>query len=119
MSRKPSHSRYLDYYANDVGNRAYWRAKETPTTKQIKFYKQLYAMCKENDIDTSTGDYTRTRADYAMAIDRLLERLQEAGIDVQGNGKEASYVLKVGEDRRRRLYVGERIEVREEGSGES
>lgn len=116
MSRKPSHSRYLDYSATDIGNRAYWRAKQTPTARQVKFYKQLYALCKKNDIDTSTGEYTRTRADYAMAIDKLLERLREAGIDVQGNGKEASYVLKVGEDRRRRLYVGERIEVKEEES---
>ena len=113
-----NHSRHLDYYAMDVGNEAYNRAKETPTAKQVKFYKRLYAICRENNIDPKTGEYTRTRMDYAMAIDTLIKRLQEAGIDVSGNGNKADYVIKAGEDRRGRLYVGEKIEIWEERANE-
>ena len=51
--------------------------------------------------------------DYARAIDELLSRLQECGIDVKGNNKQADYVIKVGEDNRGRVYAKERIDVRE------
>jgi hypothetical protein len=51
--------------------------------------------------------------DYARAIDELLSRLQENGIDVKGNNKKADYVVEVGEDRRGRAYAKERIDVRE------
>lgn len=109
-TKQLNHSRYLDYYAKDVGDNAYNRAKQTPTAKQVRFYKKLYAMCKENNIDPVTK-HKHTRMGYAMAIDKLLNRLQEHGVDVSGNGKDAKYVLTVGEDRRRRTCTGEHIEI--------
>lgn len=90
---KLNHSRYLDYGAKATGEYAYERAKHTPTHKQKKFYYRLYAMCKEHEIDTDVGFYTVTRADYALAIDKLIKRLQEKGIDVKGNGKNAGLML--------------------------
>lgn len=110
--RQLNHSRYLDYYARDIGERAYRRAKETPTAKQVKFYKKLYALCKENGIDPKTGGFTHSRVEYAMAIDTLLERLKEHGIDIHGNGKDAAYVLSHGVDRRGRYYTHERIDIK-------
>lgn len=112
--RQLNHSRYLDYYAKDIGDSAYQKAKQTPTAKQVRFYKRLYAMCKENEIDTDTGEYARTRVEIGWAIDKLLERLKENGVDVNGNGKDATYVLEIGEDRRGRSYAHERIEVSDE-----
>lgn len=112
MAKKPlNHSRYLDYYAKDIGDSAYQKAKQTPTAKQVRFYKRLFAMCKENGLDTDTGDYARTRVEIGWAIDKLLERLQAHGIDINGNGKDATYVLEVGVDRRGRSYAHERIKV--------
>lgn len=114
MKRQLNHSRYLDYYARDVGDSAVHKARSTPTAKQVKFYKKLYALCKENNIDPRTGEYTVTRSDYAMAIDKLISRLQENGVDIKGNGKQAEYILEIGEDRRRRNYAKERIELTDE-----
>jgi hypothetical protein len=108
-----NHSRYLDYYAKDVADREHEKAKQTPTHKQIAFFNKLYAMCKANQVDTDMGYYAKTRMDYARAIDELLSRLRENGIDVKGNNKQADYVIKVGEDRRGRAYAKERIDVRE------
>jgi hypothetical protein len=113
MSKKLNHSRYIDVYARDIGDREYNRAKQTPTAKQIKFYKKLYAMCKENGVDTDTGEYTKTRGDYALAIDSLINRLEEKGIDVKGNGKDATLVLSHGSDRRGRYYTNERIVIKD------
>ena len=108
-----NHSRHLDYYARDVADSAYETAKQTPTAKQVSFFNKLYAMCKANEVDTDVGYYAKTRMDYARAIDELLSRLQENGIDVKGNNKQADYVIKVGEDHRGRAYAKERIDVRE------
>jgi hypothetical protein len=111
LNHSLNHSRYIDNGAKRIGDRAYHRAKETPTAKQVRFYKRLYAMCKENGIDTDTGKYTRTRMDYAMAIDMLIERLKEHGIDVSGNNKDETYVLERRENRYGEDYVNERIKV--------
>lgn len=108
-----NHSRYLDYFAKDVADRAYHRAKETPTAKQIKFYKKLYALCKENSIDART-DHPHTRVGYAMAIDKLIERLKDNNVDVGSNGKEACVIITYGSDRRGRYYANERIIVEEQ-----
>ena len=62
-------------------------------------------------MDTKTDRYTVTRTDYAENIDILLNRLIEAGVDVNGNGKEVRFFIKVGEDRRGRLYAREGLEV--------
>lgn len=112
MKKQLNHSRYIDNGARDVGNDAYERARATPTAKQIKFYKKLYAMCKENNIDPTTK-HEHTRTGYSTAIDTLKERLNENGIDVNGNGKEAKHILIIGEDYRGRDYVKERIVVEE------
>lgn len=90
---KLNHSRYLDYGARKTGKYAYEDAKHTPTHKQKKFYYQLYAMCKEHGVDTDIGFYTVSRADYALAIDRLIKRLQEKGVDIKGNNKNAGLLL--------------------------
>ena len=111
MTKKLNHSRYLDYGAKSIGENAYEYEKHRPTHKQINFYRKLYAICKKNKIDTNTGTYTKTRMDYAMAIDKLLERLNENGIDIKGNGKKAEYVLKVNSDKDIDVKVNEYIEV--------
>lgn len=113
--RKASHSRYLDYGARSTGYGAYQQAKRTPTVKQTRFFKQLCAMCRENGLDPSVGHAVSSRSDYGMAIDKLIARLQEAGIDVRGNGKKADYVLTVGEDKYTGSdYAHESIRVRDE-----
>lgn len=117
MKKPLKHNRYLDYGARDAGNFAYYRAKQTPTAKQIKFYKRLYALCKENEIDVKTGDYTRTRLDYAMAIDTLIKRLQENGIAINGSDKEVTFVVTHGTDHAGRYYTSERIVVKDREDG--
>lgn len=113
--RKASHSRYLDYGSRSTGYSAYQQAKHTPTVKQARFFKQLCAMCRENGLDPSVGHAVSSRSDYGMAIDKLIARLQEAGIDVRGNGKKADYVLTVGEDKYTGSdYAHESIRVRDE-----
>lgn len=113
MKRQLNHSRYIDNGAKDIADNAYHKAKATPTAKQVKFYKKLYAMCKENGIDPKTGEFARTRSEYAMAIDKLISRLKEHGVDISGNGKSADYVITIGADRRGRDYADEHIEVKE------
>lgn len=109
-----NHSRYLDYGARKTGEYAYERAKRTPTHKQIKFYKRLYAMCKEHGVSTDTGFYTKTRVDYALAIDKLIKRLQEKGVDVQGNNKNAGLLLIHGTESDGTHYNKERIVITDE-----
>lgn len=111
MNGRLNHSRYIDSGAKAIADRMYAKAKETPTAKQIKFYKRLYAICKEHNIDTDTGEYTRTRGDYMIAIDTLLERLKAAGIDVNGNGKSGVLVLENRQDTYGNYYTLEKIRV--------
>ena len=118
--RKSSHSRYLDYGSRGSGYAAYQQAKQTPTDKQKRFFRQLCAMCRENGLDPSVGHAVSSRSDYGMAIDKLIARLQEAGIDVRGNGKKADYVLTVGEDKYTgSSYAHESIQIREDERGRS
>jgi len=113
--RKASHSRYLDYGARSTGYGAYQQAKHTPTVKQTRFFKQLCAMCRENGLDPSVGHAVSSRSDYGMAIDKLIARLQEAGVDMRGNGKKADYILAVGEDKYTgSSYAHESIRIRED-----
>lgn len=113
---KLNHSRYLDNSGTRrLADKAYNRAKETPTAAQKKFYMKLYAMCKEHEIDPRTGTYTVTRMDYAMAIDKLIGRLQEAGVDVKGNNKQAEYHIHIKEPyySHEELDVNTRIKITE------
>jgi hypothetical protein len=112
MKKQLNHSRYIDNGARDIGNAAYHRARTTPTEKQLKFYRKLYAMCRENAIDAATH-HEHTRSGVAQAIDKLIARLKENGIDVKGNGKSADYILCVGEDTKGRDYGHEVIRVKD------
>ena len=94
-----NHSRYLDYGSRSIGYSEYQQAKNTPTVKQTKFFRKLCAMCRENGVDVEIGQPVKSRSDYGMAIDKLIARLQEAGVDIKGNGKKAEYILTVGEDK--------------------
>ena len=109
-----NHSRYIDNGAEQVGNYAYNKAKSTPTHKQIKFYKKLYALCKENGVDANTNE-SHSRAGLSRIIDRLLERLKENGVDIKGNGKSATNVLCIGSDKYGNYYCKDRIVVESEG----
>lgn len=109
---KLNHNRHLGF--ERVRSQAeYEYEKSLPTAKQKKFFKSLIIKCKENGIDCNTGK-THTRGEYALAIDKLLERLQEAGVDVKGNGKKATLVLNHKTDVRNNEYMTtERIIVEE------
>lgn len=108
-----NHNRYLGF--EKVRSQIeYEHEKSLPTAKQKKFFRSLIIKCKENGIDCNTGR-TRTRGEYVLAIDKLLERLQEAGVDVKGNGKKATLVLNHKTDARNNEYVTtERIVVENE-----
>lgn len=114
MSRKDyklNSSRTLDVYAKDQAHDIHSKEREFPTSRQRKFFKRLYAMCKENNLDPQIGRHLETRAEYGMAIDKLLAILQENGVDVSGNNEDAAYLLKVGEDRHGFLEVSTGIKV--------
>lgn len=112
MSR-PDHNRYLGF-EHIRAQSEYEREKETPTAKQKKFFKSLVMKCKANDVDCNTG-LTRTRGQYAHAIDTLLARLQEAGVDVKGNGKTATLELHHKSDARNNDFMTtERIRIDDE-----
>jgi len=116
---KLNHSRYLDYGARKTGKYAYEGAKHTPTHKQKKFYYQLYAMCKEYEVDTDIGFYTVTRADYALAIHRLIKRLQEKGVDIKGNNKNAGLLLIDKTEPDGSHYMAQRIVITDDEERES
>lgn len=105
---KLNHSRYIDNGAQQVGKYAYDKEKATPTYKQVKFYKKLYAMCKEHNVDPNTNE-THSRAGLGRVIDILIERLEEKGIDIKTNGKPFSSVLMIGSDKYGNYYSKERL----------
>lgn len=111
MSKKLNHSRHIDYFAKDISNNEYWKTKKKPTHKQIKFYNQLYAICKENNVDTKTDRYTVTRVDYSENISTLISRLKEAGIEIGTDEKNVRVYALIGEDRRGRMYVREGVDI--------
>lgn len=97
--------RYNSHYGSYSKNRYYdalKTAKNTPTAKQKKFFASLCAKCVENGIDAGCGHPLNNRIDYASGISLLLERLQNAGINVHGNGKEFTKTVTVGMDERGR-----------------
>ena len=112
---KLNHNRYLGF--EKVRSQSeYEYEKSLPSAKQKKFFKSLIMKCKENNIDCNTGR-TKTRGEYALAIDKLLERLQEAGVDVKGNGKKATLILHHKPDVRNNEYMTtERIIIESEES---
>lgn len=113
MKKHLNHSRYLDYGAKDTGDFSYYRAKQTPTYKQIKFYKSLYARCKEHNIDPKVGEHPVTRMDFTLTIDKLIKKLQENGIEAHSSDKDVTCVVTHGQDHQGRYYTSERIVVKE------
>ena len=108
MKYNKKHNRYL---GNEKvrSDSEYEYEKSQPTHKQKNFFKRLIMMCRENNVDCSTGR-TQTRGEYAMAIDKLIKRLVEAGVGVKGNGKKAILVLNHKADARNNEYMtAERI----------
>lgn len=78
-------------YAADV---EYERLRRTPTAKQLKFFKKLWYMCKENGIEVKLERYeTRTRMYLSQTIDKLIQLLNENGVEIHGNGKTAHSVI--------------------------
>lgn len=112
MKQQLKHNRNLDYYRR-AGEREVETAQATPTNKQVRFVRKLFAICKENGVETSTGGSLRTRVDYAQTIDILIARLNAAGVDIRGNGKEAAYVFGIAPDRNGNYRGFARIEVRD------
>ena len=51
MANKIQHNRKIDYSAKYAADAEYERLRNTPTSKQIKFFKKLCAICRENRID--------------------------------------------------------------------
>ena len=68
----------------------------------------------ENGIDKTMKNPVVTRADYAEAIETLIKRLAEHGIETSGKRKNATNVLLIGEDKMGRLRTRERIEIEKE-----
>lgn len=113
---KLNHSRYL---GSEMvrSQREYEREKSKPTVKQKKFYVGLKIRCEENGIDTNVGRVW-TRGEYAIAIDKLIERLKEAGIDTKSNGKSATLVLHHKPDARGDHYMTTEIIVVDDDPGD-
>ena len=89
--RNHDHNRYLGF-ERVRSQSEFENERSQPTFKQKKFFKRLVMLCKENDVDYTTGR-TQSRVEYAIAIDKLKERLDEAGINVGGNNKQSMIVL--------------------------
>lgn len=106
---KLNHSRYIDNGAKDIGNETYDYYKNLATVKQVKFFNALQKMCRENNVTPDIKVSVKTRSEYAYAIDKMIYALNQAGIKVKGNGKQADVVLTVGEDERGRMYTREDI----------
>ena len=111
--RNYGRNRYLDF-SSKIGEIEYEKAKHTPTEKQKKFYRDLVIRCNQNGIDKNMNYPVITRLDYAHAIDTLIGRLKEKGIETSGKRKNASGVLVIGEDKMGRLQTRERIEIEKE-----
>lgn len=91
MNYKQNHSRNLNY-TKDYANRLIEREKTKPTNKQIKFFSKLLHVAKDNNIDLSKViTHPRTRMQFAMAIDELINLLKENNIDIKTNNKNVSY----------------------------
>lgn len=97
MANKIQHNRKIDYSAKYAADAEYERLRNTPTSKQIKFFKKLCAICRENKLDVHIErEETRTRLLMANTIDKLIKLLNENGVDVHGNGKTAVGVVTHG-----------------------
>ena len=109
---KLNHSRYIDNGAKDIADDIYWNQHNLATAKQIRFFNSLQKMCRENNVSPDIKTSVKTRAEYAYAIDKMIYALSQSGIKVNGNGKQADVVLRVGEDEKGRMYAREEIVFR-------
>ena len=115
---KPKHHSHYGSYSKNRYYDDLATEKSKPTAKQKKFFAALCAMCHENNIDVSTGHSLRNRVDYALAINTLISRLNESGIDVHGNGKNFTHCHSYGTDDRGRDFTTERMVRKDEEDAE-
>lgn len=97
MNYKTKHNRTMHYGAKYSADAEYERLRSTPTSKQVKFFKKLCVLCKKSNIEIpiKRGE-TRTRIEMGIAIDKLIQLLNENGVDVHGNGKTAVGIIRHG-----------------------
>ena len=94
MKQNLQHNRRIGYKAKYAADAEYERLRSTPTAKQLKFFKKLWYLCKENGIEVKLERYeTRTRMYLSQTIDKLIQLLNENGVEIHGNGKTAYGVI--------------------------
>ena len=79
-SRKTN--RYISYNGQAASFYEIQRLHQQPTCKQQKYYKYLYNLCMQNNIEPFRLD-CETRVEYSTAIDNMIDNLQKAGVDIQ------------------------------------
>lgn len=109
MKHKDSRTRKISYYSRGIDDLYYEDERTRPTQKQRRFFKQLIGKCKQHEIDFTLNKHLATRADYAEAIDRLLTRLEDAGVQVKRSEEEFDRLLIVEDDPEIGRYVKERL----------
>lgn len=78
---KLKHNRNLNYSQKSMYNVMGYECRK-PTEKQIKYFLRLKYVCKDNNIDNTFVREPKSREDFCLAIDELLYRLKEKGIDL-------------------------------------
>lgn len=106
---KPRHNYQYGSYSRNRYHDDLAAEKTKPTAKQKKFLACLCTKCKENDLETAVGFRLYSRVDYAAAINTLIARLNEAGVEIQGNGKNFTKSVAIGTDSRGRDFISERM----------
>lgn len=66
---------------NDVFYDEFGTPVVEPTERQKEFFKALCAICRDHNLSRETCVRLRTRADYSRAIQILIARLKNAGIN--------------------------------------
>lgn len=109
MIKGDSRTRKITYYSQGRDDLNYEFEASRPTRKQKSFFKMLVAKCVENGVDQKLGKHLSTRVDYADAIDTLLDRLREAGVQVKGNDEKFSALLVITDDKEVGLIPRQRL----------
>lgn len=60
--------------------------RRQPTEKQKKFLARLSALCTENGLSAKVGHTLSNRIEYSKAIEILVLRLHNAGVEVKDYG---------------------------------
>ncbi len=113
MSYKLNHSRNLNYYGPGM-DRLVEKECRKPTQKQIRFYSRLRHMCDENGIDKTLLSEPRTRASFTIAINTLIERLKDNGVEIHSQQKDVEVIYTMPDSKTLGAPSKERIIVKEE-----